>query len=100
MNKEHEPNILVFGGMNVDSFIQTSVMPKPGESVVGQSFRQGLGGKGANQAVAAARLGARVTIVGQVGFDHYGDLMLSALEREGINTRFVLRTEAASTGLV
>ncbi|KIH44485.1 hypothetical protein ANCDUO_25489 [Ancylostoma duodenale] len=62
-----EPKIVVFGSINQDLISYTDEFPRPGESVRGHSFQMGSGGKGANQAVAAARLGAKVQLIARVG---------------------------------
>ena len=66
-------NIVVVGGSNTDMIVQTPHLPRPGESVLGGSFSTAAGGKGANQAVAAARVGGNVTFVARVGRDAFGD---------------------------
>ena len=65
-------NIVVVGSLNMDLVVQVPTIPKPGETVLGNNFATYPGGKGANQAVAAARLGASVTMIGQVGADTAG----------------------------
>src|SRR5688500_8416877 len=64
--------ICVVGSANVDLTFRTPRLPRPGETLAGHSLHVGMGGKGANQAVAAARLGAKVTFVARVGSDHFG----------------------------
>ena len=73
-------------------------MPVKGETILGGPFHMGPGGKGANQAVAAARLGAEVTMVVKIGKDVFGDLAEANLVKEGIRSDFVLRTEETHTG--
>jgi len=77
--------ITVVGSANIDLTFRASRLPRPGETVFGSGFFQGFGGKGANQAVAAARLGARVAFVGKVGADDFGRATREQLMREGIN---------------
>jgi ribokinase len=77
--------ITVVGSANIDLTFRASQLPRPGETVFGTGFLQGFGGKGANQAVAAARLGARVAFVGKVGADDFGKATREQLMREGIN---------------
>jgi len=84
------PRITVVGSANVDLVARCERLPRPGETVTDASFERVAGGKGANQAVAAARLGARVRFVGRIGAD---DLVLRSLEREGIDTGGVVREE-------
>jgi ribokinase len=67
-----KPKIVVIGSANVDMIVRTERIPKMGETVLGGNFLQSRGGKGANQAVAAARLGAEVTFVARLGKDHLG----------------------------
>jgi ribokinase len=77
--------ITVVGSANIDLTFRASRLPRPGETVFGTGFLQGFGGKGANQAVAAARLGARVAFVGKVGADDFGLSTRDQLMREGID---------------
>ncbi|WP_347557654.1 ribokinase [Robbsia sp. KACC 23696] len=76
--------VTVVGSINMDLVVRTPRMARPGETLAGQGFAQIPGGKGANQAVAAARLGAHVHMVGCLGQDHFGTLLRQALEDEGI----------------
>jgi ribokinase len=84
------PRITVVGSANVDHVARCPRLPRPGETVTDATFERVPGGKGANQAVAAARLGARVRFVGRIGRD---DLVLRSMEREGIDTSGVVREE-------
>lgn len=93
------PHIVVVGSSNVDMVARAPRLPEPGETVLGESFVMSPGGKGANQAVAAARLGARVTFVGRLGADVFGDSAANALAAEGIDISFVARDQDASTGI-
>ena len=86
--------VIVVGSVNADLVVVAERLPAPGETVTGGRFSRHGGGKGANQAVAAARLGARVTMVGAVGDDDLGGEALALLEREGID---VGRGRARST---
>lgn len=79
-------HILVVGSMNADLVIQTSRMPRMGETVRGGGFRVNTGGKGANQAAAIAKLGGDIKLLGCVGADPYGDMLLSDLSRFGVQT--------------
>lgn len=94
-----QPRILVIGSFMMDLVVRTPRAPKEGETIIGTSFNRFPGGKGANQAVAVARLGARVTMAGKLGQDVFGDQMLAALQQEGVATEHVLRDEQASTGI-
>jgi len=96
---EEQPSILVIGSINIDLVIRSAHMPTPGETVLGEEFVTSPGGKGANQAVAAARLGAKCRIIGRVGADDFGKAMLSNLQAEGVNCTDVFLTEEASTGV-
>lgn len=91
--------IVVIGSANVDFVVQTPHIPQPGETVLGHHFVMAMGGKGANQAVAAARLGAEVVFVARVGQDVFGDQCLEAYRTEGIDTRFVIRDSNEATGV-
>jgi ribokinase len=78
------PPLVVVGSVNIDLMLRCPALPRPGETVTGDDFRCEPGGKGANQAVAAARLGARVTLVGCVGDDTFGAQSIAGLRAEGI----------------
>lgn len=91
--------VVVVGSANMDMVARVARLPKPGETVLGTEFQSVPGGKGANQAVAAARLGAVVTFVACVGADALGDSLALGLEAEGIHTRYVVRDPDAPTGV-
>jgi len=93
------PHIVVVGSLNMDLVVQVPVIPAPGETVLGDNFATIPGGKGANQAVAAARLGARVSLVGRVGDDAFGEQLLANAQQEGIDITFVGRDKGAATGV-
>lgn len=93
------PKILVIGSISMDLVVRTSKFPRNGETVIGSGFHRSPGGKGANQAVAAARMGADVTIIGKLGSDEFGDALLNVLNNEGVNTKFVLRDAKVPTGV-
>lgn len=95
----HRPRIVVVGSSNTDMVVKSRRIPRVGETVVGGQFVMAAGGKGANQAVAAARLGAEVTFVAKVGQDMFGDQAIAGYTREGIDTRFVFRDPAHATGV-
>ena len=82
--------ILVIGSSNTDMVVKTNKLPAPGETVLGGTFLMNPGGKGANQAVAAARLGGQVTFVAKVGNDIFGQQATAGFQRESINTTYVL----------
>lgn len=88
--------IVVVGSINADDAIRLARLPSPGETVGARSLNTALGGKGANQAVAAARAGARVRMVGAVGSD--GDALIAALAAEGVDTNGVARLDGLSSG--
>jgi len=90
--------ICVVGSANVDLTFRTPRLPRPGETLGGQSLHTGMGGKGANQAVMAARLGAEVTFVARVGNDAFGVEALGHYQAEGIDTTFVWRDKDRPTG--
>ena len=91
--------IVVVGSFNTDLIAYMQRMPRPGETVHGDAFHTGAGGKGSNQAVAAARLGADVTFIGRVGSDVFAELAHDIWNAEGINTDFVARDESVATGV-
>lgn len=88
--------ITVLGSINMDLVVLTERAPRPGETVMGREFRTIPGGKGANQAVAAARAGAPVAMIGAVGTDGFGQELRVNLDRDGIDTRLVRTTTGAS----
>ncbi len=91
--------VIVFGSINVDVNVRSRVLPRPGETVHGESYAIGLGGKGANQAVAAAKLGAKTRFVGRVGADAFGGFAIEALERFGVPTADIAVDPGAMTGI-
>src|SRR3954470_11731230 len=92
-------NILVVGSINMDLVTQANEFPRPGRTLFGSKFATHAGGKGANQAVAAARLGARVAMLGRVGNDAFGLELKARLAREGIATDWVREVAGTSTGI-
>jgi ribokinase len=96
---EKPPRVTVLGSLNMDISVTVPRLPRPGMTVLGDAARFTPGGKGANQAVAAARLGARVRMVGTVGDDDFGRQLTGALRAEGIDVRAVGAATAAPTGL-
>ena len=91
--------ILVIGSSNTDMVIKTEKLPSPGETVLGGTFFMNPGGKGANQAVAAARLGGRVTFVTKVGNDLFGNQTIGVLKKEGIDTHNVVKDKNLPSGV-
>ena len=92
----HKAKVVVIGSSNTDMTIKGDRLPKPGETVLGGEFRMGPGGKGANQAVAARRLGAAVSFICKVGRDIFGDNAISGYQKEGIDCSRILRSDKAS----
>jgi ribokinase len=93
------PEVVVVGSLNLDLVVSVPHLPAPGETVVGGDVQRHHGGKGANQAVAAARLGRRTAMVGCVGDDDNGRALVARLEAEGVDTRHVRAVEAAPSGV-
>jgi len=91
--------ISVVGSLNMDLVINTEIIPRPGETVLGTDFRRIPGGKGGNQAAAAARLNSEVVMIGAVGKDDMGDALIRSLTADGVNTDFILKKEGVSTGI-
>src|SRR4051794_26998962 len=91
--------VLVVGSVNVDLVVQTERLPQPGETILGGTFRRFPGGKGGNQAVAAARLGVPVMLVAALGDDDFGREAQTALAREGVGTDVLVTLEGTPTGV-
>ena len=91
--------IVVVGSCNADMVIKAPRLPRPGETVTNGAFFRARGGKGANQAVAAARAGGRVVLIASVGLDSFGDDAIEGLEEDGIDTTHVQRTAAMPSGV-
>lgn len=92
-------SIIVFGSINIDLIARTPRLPIPGETVIGREFLTAAGGKGANQAVAAARLGSATEMVGRVGGDSFGQEALASLQAAGVKTSGVSVEPTVSTGV-
>lgn len=90
------PDITVVGSLNVDLTLRCDRLPQPGETVTGRDFTQGPGGKGANQALAAARLGANVRMVGRTGADAYAEVALRNLREAGVDLGLVTQADSAT----
>src|SRR5512146_1474538 len=90
--------IVVVGSLNADLVARSPRFPEPGETIRGEDLATIPGGKGANQAVAAARLGAAVAMVGRVGADAFGTMLIENLRQNRVDTRRVLRDGSAATG--
>lgn len=95
----HKSNICVVGSINMDMVTTTAKMPDQGETVLGESFTNFPGGKGANQAVAAARLGANVSMIGVVGNDTFGKSLRNHFHMENIHQEGIYTSRNASTGI-
>lgn len=95
----HRPAIVVVGSSNTDMVITAPRIPSPGETILGGTFVMAPGGKGANQAVAAARLGAAVTFVARVGTDMFGDQAIAGYQRDGIDTTAIVRDPETPSGI-
>ncbi len=91
--------VVVIGSSNIDLTVIVDRLPARGETLFGQRFVQSFGGKGANQAVAAARAGAEVRFLSKVGADAYGDLIAQHLQAEGLSRQVLLRDADAPTGV-
>jgi ribokinase len=93
------PHIVVVGSSNTDMIIKMDRIPRPGETVLGGKFLTAAGGKGANQAVSAARAGGQVTFIARVGNDALGEQAIAGFAKEGIDVSHVLRDAATPTGV-
>ena len=82
-------NICVIGSLNMDLVVKVDTMPKGGQTLIGSNFKEVPGGKGANQAVAMARLGGNVSMIGKVGNDGFGQTLLNALKADNVNTDYI-----------
>ncbi len=93
---ETQPEIVVVGSTMIDMIAYSKKVPGPGETVIGDSFSLGFGGKGANQAVMASRMGAKVYMVNTLGDDVFGDTTLNNFKEQGIDATYVARVSGAS----
>ena len=96
MPEDPQPVVAVVGSLNIDLVAYTPRVPNAGETVIGDRFQMGFGGKGANQAVMAARLGAHVVMIGALGDDVYAGMTLDNLDRQGVDARHVARVPGSS----
>jgi ribokinase len=99
MSSRSRPKIVVVGSSNTDMNIKAPRIPRPGETILGSEFFMAAGGKGANQAVAAARAGAEVHFVARIGDDLFGRQAKEGFETEGIDTRHVIKTLGRASGV-
>jgi ribokinase len=98
-SRNRRPQVLVIGSSNTDLIIKVARIPKPGETVLGGKFARAAGGKGANQAVAAARAGGEVTFIARVGRDANGEQALAGFAAEGIDAKRVIRDAKFPSGV-
>ncbi|MBL7856766.1 MAG: ribokinase [Cyclobacteriaceae bacterium] len=94
-----QPSLVVIGSSNTDMVIQAMRIPVPGETILGGNFFMNPGGKGANQAVAAARLGGKVTFICKTGNDLFGAKAIELFRSEGIDTRFIVEDKDHPSGV-
>jgi len=92
-------SVVIFGSINMDLAIATPRLPLPGETITATNFATAPGGKGANQAVAASRLGVNTHMVGRIGSDSFGEKLLESLATAGVETRGVLISDRSSSGV-
>lgn len=96
---QDEPRVCVVGASNMDLLTKIPRLPRMGETLIGHRFHMGCGGKGANQAVMAARLGARVTMVTKLGRDPFGEITIDNYRQNGVATDFVFWDSEAFSGV-
>ena len=99
MSLGRAPGVVVLGGLNMDLVTYSDRFPGAGETIAGDRFLTYAGGKGGNQAVAAARMGARTAMVGRIGDDIFGPQLIDGLRSEGIDASWVSTTPGESTGI-
>ncbi|MCK5314608.1 MAG: ribokinase, partial [Anaerolineales bacterium] len=93
------PRVTIVGSLNMDLIALSPRIPQPGETIIGKGFHTAPGGKGANQAVAAAHLGAQVSIIGRVGDDAFANSLLENLASAGVDHKLVIRDQENATGV-
>ncbi len=91
--------IYVLGSLNMDLVIETNNIPVKGETVAGHNFSKCPGGKGLNQAIAAAKLGAKVKMLGAIGYDSFGEKMFNALKENGVDVSYIKSIKGVSSGI-
>ncbi len=97
--KQDKPRIVVVGSLHMDLTVKTEKIPRIGETVLGNTYLMSPGGKGANQAVAAAKLGADVIMIGRVGADAFGNELIRSVKENGIDTRYIIEDKERHTGV-
>ncbi|MHC4356205.1 MAG: PfkB family carbohydrate kinase, partial [Planctomycetota bacterium] len=97
--KKGTPKIAVVGSSNMDLVVKSNRIPAVGETILGGDFIMVPGGKGANQAVAAAKLGAQVYFVAKLGKDVFAEQSLANFRKETVNTKYVIQTDEAPSGV-
>ncbi len=96
---KRKPKVVIVGSANVDLFFRTKTLPEPGETVVASAFRKSFGGKGANQAVAVAKLGGKAVMVCRVGTDASGEDLIENFKHAGVQTRYIVQDPGSATGM-
>jgi len=96
---QNRPKIVVVGSSNMDLVVKSPRIPTVGETILGGDFIMTPGGKGANQAVAAAKLGAQVYFIAKLGHDVFAEQSLANFKKEGVNTKYVVQTKQAPSGV-
>ena len=91
-------NICVIGSLNMDLVVNVDTMPKPGQTIIGSNFKEVPGGKGANQAVAMARLNGNVSMIGKVGEDGFGQTLINSLKNDKVDTTYI-QTSIGANGV-
>jgi len=99
LDQTRGPNVVVVGSLHMDLTVKAKTIPRLGETVLGDEFKMSPGGKGANQAVAAAKLGANVTLIGRVGSEAFGTDLVKNAGLHRIDTKFITRDTETQTGL-
>jgi|SRR5271165_3461883 len=99
MARKRTNSVVVVGSSNTDMVLRVARVPKPGETLLGGEFSTAAGGKGANQAVAAARAGGRVALVARLGRDSFGDAALAGFRREGLDLSRIVRDGGVPSGV-
>jgi len=92
-------NIVVVGSANMDIYVNTEYLPEPGETVISKDYLMTVGGKGANQAVAARQLGADVSMIGKVGDDSFGQEIIDTLQKYKVTTKHILKDPTVGSGM-